>query len=110
MAESKRGPRQDVHGGLNSFLLILSECVSLWQGLKKLPLVVHIMEARQEVGGSWCRLSLRAAREFKKEVKEPFFLDAEGEESVHAFTVQGNSSARYPSPPLQYAYKYAKDR
>ena len=35
-----------------------------------------------------CRLSLRGAREFKKEVKEPFFLDAEGEQSVHAFTVQ----------------------
>ena len=49
-------------------------------------------------GGVLCRLSLRGAREFKKEVKEPFSLDAEGEESVHAFTVPGNSSTTRPSP------------
>lgn len=32
-------------------------------------------------GGSLCHLPLRGATEFKKEVKEPFFEDAEGEES-----------------------------
>lgn len=97
--QSKRGPRQDVHkGGWSLFLPIISECVSLWRRLKALPLVVHVMEARQEAGGGVLyRLSLRGAREFKKEVKEPFSLDAEGEESVHAFTVPGNSSTTCPS-------------
>lgn len=41
-------------------------------------------------------MSLRGAREFKKEVKEPFFFDALGEESVHAFTGHRNSSTRRP--------------
>ncbi len=48
--------------------------------------------------GAACTLSLLAAREFKKEVKAPFFLDAEGEDSVHAFIALGNSSTTHPSP------------